>query len=77
MTQVVEAYNCILRLTPGSIVFQALVVQSKMNAEGNLLMDVTQYTDIDDLDRQTMDRARCCKLHYSESIICNHACTIH
>ena len=48
----------ILRMGLEIIVFQTIVIQSKMNVEGNLLMDATQYTDIDDLTRQVMDRAR-------------------
>ena len=48
----------ILRLGPGSIVFQALRDQSQMNMEGNLLMDVPPHSSITDLARQAKDRAR-------------------
>ena len=48
----------ILRLGPGSIVYQALKVQDKMKTEGNLLMDAPPYTNLEDLARQAKDRAR-------------------
>ena len=48
----------ILRLGPNSIVYQALKIQAKMQKEGNLLMDSPPHTNIEDLARQAMDRAR-------------------
>lgn len=48
----------ILRLGPSSIVYQAIMIQDKMQLEGNLLMDAPPYTNIEDLARQAKDRAR-------------------
>ena len=48
----------ILRLSPESLAFQAVAIQSQMNMEGNLLMDAPPSTDIADLARQAKDRAR-------------------
>ena len=48
----------ILRLGPSSIVYQAIMIQDKMQLEGNLLMDAPPYTNIEDLACQAKDRAR-------------------
>ena len=48
----------ILRLGQDSISYQALKVQSRMQVEGNLLMDVPPHSIFEDLSRQAKDRVR-------------------
>ena len=48
----------ILRLGQDSIAYQALKVQSRMQVEGNLLMDAPPHSIFEDLTRQDKDRAR-------------------